>query len=88
MSAHAADQAVVTQEGLGRLHPSFWCGHRIGLYPLVQAVLAHADPGRYIGHPVASFRDLFDRFDLEFFGIWLLCYGTSYWASGLRLGGV
>ncbi len=29
-----------------------------------------------------------DRFDLELFGIWLLCHGTSYWASGLRLEGV
>jgi len=51
-------------------------------------VLAHADPGGYIGYPVASLRDLFDRFDLEFFGIGLLCHGTSYWASGLRLEGV
>src|SRR5699024_11002022 len=41
-----------------------------------------------VGHPVASLRDVLNCFDLEFFGIWLLCHGTSYWASGLRLEGV
>ena len=37
---------------------------------------------------MTSLRDLLDRFDLEFFGIWLLRHGASYWASGLRLEGV
>ena len=54
----------------------------------MQTVLAHADSGGHIGHPVASFRDLLGRFNLKFFGIWLLCPGTSYWASGWRLEGV
>ncbi len=31
--------------GLGRLQLSLWRGHRIGLDPLVQAVLAHVDSG-------------------------------------------
>jgi hypothetical protein len=53
-------------------------------------VLADTDPRGDLGHPMASLRDLLDRFDLEFFWIGLLfaCHGTSYWASGLRLEGV
>ena len=41
----------------------------VRLDPLVQAVLAHAKPGRHIGHLVAALGDLLDRRGLEFFGV-------------------
>jgi len=38
------------------------------LDPLVQAVLAHAQPLRNLGNAVASVHDLIDCLDLEFLG--------------------
>lgn len=47
------------------LHLSLGDRRRINRDPLVQAVLAHADPGGCIGHPMASLRNPLDRLDIE-----------------------
>jgi hypothetical protein len=63
-------------------------GRSARLDPLIQAVLAHAKPGRHLRHLVPALFDLLDRFGLEFFGESLLTHSTSNWASVLRLRGV
>lgn len=50
----------------------------MGLDPLIKAVLADAEPGRYVGHLVTSLSDLLDRFGLEFLGVSLLTQDASY----------
>jgi hypothetical protein len=53
----------------------------VAFQPLIQAVLRNADPAGYLGDRMASFRDLLQCLNLEFFRVTFVAYDFSFCLS-------